>query len=467
MTGTDSPQQTWYETFDAASPLERHRLLTQTLASGLPELDQEVLEYAVASVTQLLMRHNQLEALAGLEQALTGKYQAIRARLLPMLNLSALDRMLFDGAFEQIPAVLEGFTAFEDELPEELWMTLLDRLCFYGCQAPADELARELLSRYGAQPEAGEMLLISRLREQLLLSAIQTYWQSAGDPADRARFDEVIALMQETDAELLAIMYQQRDEAAEAQLAIVLDKFQQGATFSAVHNAQMAFGRWALAEHGLNLFTSAEIMSHAVMLWRSHEKSPESLSLETLVDVDEAQLDAYFQALDEDSELGLDGLVVFCWGLPLVHDWLLKLGLLTQASRDRSRAVLTEMQAAVIEAAGPGLWTYGFVRRWPGVGPEDAALFEASRRASVPLSDDPADSQLFDEADEQVSEAELMAFMTEQLAGLDPQQREQVLNMLANEFGPEAGQALGEELGRIVQPGSGLILPASYRPGDS
>lgn len=463
-TGHDPALEAWYQDFESASPRQRHQMLRDQLQSGSPQLTDDLLEYAVAAVNQMLTRHNLLDELSELGRLLAGKHPEITARIQPVLNMAALDQALFDGQAEPLPELIAGFTGYGGELPDELWMTLLDRLSFYGQTEVSDQLARALWERLAPTRGDEDVLLVSRLREQLLLSAIQTYWLSPQGEADKAAFDTVIASLGEQDPELLDIMYQQRDADSDTQLALVLEKFKKRATFSAVHNAQMAFARWALAEQGLNLYTSCEIASHAVMLWRMNaDRDEPNLSLEQLVALTHDQLDEYFQALDEDTGLGLDGMVLFAWGMPLVLKWLHQLGLMPAEDLQGHAEVLSEMRTAIVEAAGTVLWSYGFARNWPG-NRQEAALFEASRHSSVPLSDDPADSALYDEDDE-ISEEELMAFMSDQLAGLSSEQRGQVMAMLADEFGPEAGAQLEQLLGQ--QGGSGLILPASYRPGQS
>lgn len=446
---TGEAQEAWLLRFDQSSPQGRHAMVREALAQADCGLSQNALSYAVASVNEMLSHFNLIEDMNEIAALLQQNQPAIYAQMLPAINMFEIEKALFEGQPGPIPELLQGLLAYQGPLPDALWLTLLDKLAFYGHPGLAGKLAADLAASFGPERLAEETLLNGRISEHQLLWAVEQAW--AGE-LDDAGYAEVVKRIGYDDDEMRTIAYQQRDASGEDQLAALLNKFRQRATFSAVHNGQMAFARY-MHGRGLNVYTSAEIMSHVVMMWRQNPErnEGEDFSLETLVRLSPAQLEEVFNGFDEDPDAGLDVYSLFAWGLPLVYDWLHAQGLVTAEQVSELHDQVDEMKEAVMEQGEGGLWYNDFVHRWPRPALQseaefaaEAARFRADFEAREPLSDDPADSALFDAEDEDgdFPDEEGLAFMMSQLAGLSPQEKEKMLGMLAEEFGPEAAEGM-------------------------
>ncbi|MEZ0371758.1 MAG: hypothetical protein ACAI44_21880 [Candidatus Sericytochromatia bacterium] len=465
-------QEKWLASFEAASPRQRHAKLLELLAEGPDFLERDTLVFAVATVNEMLARNNLLTEMSQLSDTLRERVPEAYVALIPALNMFSLEEALFLDQGEKLPPLLQGFLDFPDPLPDDIWLIILDKLALHGQAGQAAALATGLSQKFGAEQMAEESLLNARITEHRLLWAIETFWRGPGGEADKRAFDEVVTSFGYDDQELVGILYQQRDASMREQLDVLLDKFHRRATFSAVHNGQMAFGRWMLEKYGLNLYTSSEIMTNAVMIWRMNpDRDNKDLKLERLVRLTREQMNEYLESMAEDPELSLDELAVFCWGLPLVYDWLKELGLVQAKEAEKLVSWLADPRKDFVSDAESSLWTYDFVHRWPrpagmteSAFAAESARFRASHDQSQPLSDDPADSALFDDdpfALEMPEEAEF-DLMLRQLAGLGPAEREKLLKMLADEFGQEAAT---EIQAMLAQPSATLQLLVGGKDG--
>lgn len=444
---SDPAETAWLEGFHEAAPKQRYELLVAELKADKSVIGAEALGYAVASVNQMLAHHNLYEDMKAVTSLLETRYPEQYAAILPATHMLALDEACFENQPEKIPALLEGFLNFEGQIPEDLWLTLIDRLAYYQYGDLAYGLANSVHDHLVTDRNEEDPFQ-NRLRETMLLQGIETCWRN-NTPTTQTDFDQlIIKLGYDQDPEIREIVYQQRDADSQAHLDILLEKFKKRATYSAIHNAQMAFGRSMLAEHNLNLYTSAEIMSHAVMLWRENPaRENEDLTLKQLVKLDEKQLGDYFDAYTEESN-SPDELLTLCWGLPLVYDWLQSQDLVDAAQVSELHNWLSSRQQLVIDELDGALWSYDFVHRWPRpsqVSAEDfqteSSLFRETRHQSEPLSEDPADSALFDDDEDMLNE-DMLGFMMQQLSQLGPEEQEQLLGMMASEFGAEAADEM-------------------------
>ena len=397
--------ESWLQAFDAASPLQRQRLLTKALQSGEPfanSADREPLVAATVLVSQLLAEHNLLAQLRELIDLVEQGAPDVHAALLPAMNHFLLQDALYGQQGDQALGLLEALIAqvgsetgaAGPELAGEEWQAMLSELTFYGRAVAAAGLANRLERRLGEDRLAKDEDLAYALEQHQVFAAIESFWRSAQTDTDHETFLRALQAADIEDIEDLRALTELRDRPAASQLGKVRQSFRERDCDAALLPAQLAFGRWMLENHELNLFTSAWMMEQAFGLWQlAPEKGRPEFSKWGLIKSKDFL--EYCDGLGHHE--ALDGFVLL-WGLPLVCSWLQEQGLANLLVSRHLLSLLPQARAALMQERRGDLWTAAFVLHWPAGLPDqeaETAAFAASREQSTPLSDDPQDSLRF------------------------------------------------------------------------
>lgn len=381
---TDSTPDTWLKDFEAANPSQKHSLLLTALKSS-EMFGDDVLTAAAVNVSQLLAEHNQLEALAELMHALAGRPAA--KVLEPAWRLLSIQDALFNLQTEKLPALLQDLEQFSEDVPAEQWADLLDELAFYGQSAAATQLAHGLQARLGEKALEREEALAFAVERHQVMPAIEAYWRSGGTEADQQAFEQAL-IQADFEPEDFPALTSLRDLSAQAQLGKLKQAFRDREIDAGILPAQLAFGRWMLETHGMNLLTSSQILEQSFALWEltPEQKRPEFAKWAQIKPTD---FDDYCAHLAH--ETGPDAFVLL-WGLPFVNDWLLSVGLSNLFVSHHLLSLLPAAREKLIAERDLAVWTGGFVLNWPV--PEhlpespgnEREHFVASRKKSQPLS---------------------------------------------------------------------------------
>lgn len=460
-------QDKWLDAFDQASPRERHRLLLEALESPRPFLTPDALAFAAATVNQMLAHSNLLTELGKLAGLLQSRAPEAHTMLLPALQMLELNQALFRREADRLPALMQVFLGMASHLPPGQWQMILDQLAGFGYTALAAECAAMVQQKLGPGLLEIEEDLDFALENHQLYRCFETYWNSQQGASDRKELSQAIraALEDETDAKFFL---RQADCDYAQHLARLKESLMQRDVIAALSHAQLAFGRWMHQQHELPLYVSARMLAAVFVIW-TQPPLKGSLALDRLAKVEPRQLREAFEIYEFEGADLLESFF-FIWGLPHVYAWLESLGHVGPRESEKIAQFAEACKEEIYNSRNLALWSFDFVHRWPKpphLSPEafaaEVARFRATHDRALPLSDNPADNALFDEALDE--DAPLEGGLTEEmvdelldhLATLRPDQREHLLSVMALEFGPEAAtevrQLLKQQHPELDKPG--------------
>jgi hypothetical protein len=397
-------QEKWLERFQQASPKERFEMLNQTLEEPVLPLDHEVLSYAVASVSQMLGHHNLLAEQKALVAKLENKAPESHAQVKGIQALVDLQEALFlnkPEAFDELFAIWLN-PALEVPPPFPL---ILKNLAYYGYNGEAANLAQKLSAKMGKKALEEDELLdfaLEQHRIHYLFEQIVHALQEGVDP-DWAAFESGLRDLGIRSKQEQGFFREQWESSDKVQMSRLRTALIDGDPELSLFHSRVLFSRWMYKNHRLNLFTGGDMIQHALEMWLTN--APEPLpNLEKLVQIDEAQLEDYFERLELDPEWDLLDAFTLIWGLPHVYDWLVEMSICKPALRGQVMNFLDKLRPQLIDRRENALWGYDFVHRWPrpeGIEPADFELetkaFGLTLQQSTPLSENPEDSKFFDE----------------------------------------------------------------------
>lgn len=445
-------QDKWLDAFDAASPLERHRLLREALEAPKPILTPDAMAFVAATVNQMLAHSNQLDELESLTLLLERQSPAAHAMLQPALLALELNLALYRQQQDRLPLLMRQVVQLASHLPAQQLQLILDQLASFGHVALAAESAALIQQRLGPALLEIEEELDYVLETHQLYRVIETYWRSEGD--ETARRQLAIELRQALEDETDVRFFRRQAEASEAELlARLKESLMQRDVSAALSHAQLAFGRWMLKQHDLPLYISAKMLQEVFVIW-TQPPLKGSLALDRLTRLEPRQLNEAFEIYEFDGDDLLQSFY-FVWGLPQVYAWLAALGFGHERENEKIQAFSESCKPEIYHSRGLALWSFDFVHSWPrppllseADWSAEIARFRARFAESLPLSDNPGDNQYFDEQEDAFAEAEaglseeMIVELLVHLQSLRPEQQEHLLGVLAIEYGPEAAETV-------------------------
>ncbi|MEZ0367803.1 MAG: hypothetical protein ACAI44_01815 [Candidatus Sericytochromatia bacterium] len=419
----------WLDSFQAASPRDRYQMLCNALEAPCLLLEPRDLGHAMASVSQILSRHNHFDAQLELAEQLRQRAPEVYQQILPVQNLLRLQDALFRERPDEITALLTSWCENLDLTPPDVLLMAWRYLIAHGQSEAALSLAQGLMGL--TADEDLEALARSLQIDTCIESVLQQ--QIAAVPVDWKAFERRLKELGLNPAERKGC--RQRLSASETeQLIAILDACEHRDP-QLYAWALPAFGRWMLEQHGLSLLLSRELLAQAIALW---DWSNHKRELNEHIRFSRAQLQDY---LDQPPHLtGLDqfDVVLLLWGLPYVYDWLVSVDFCTPPQAQAIQGHLAVGRAVVFKTIGPSLWSYAFVHRWPAPANTDATAraeearhLRATREQTRPLGTRPEDSRNFDDPElpEAVFEQLLNLLASQDVRGI--QQLEPLLEYLS------------------------------------
>ncbi len=378
----------WLTSFEATVPAERHQLLLNVL--NLPPsltVSEADLTSAAVNHSQQLAEHNQLEAIQELMQAL-GERPAAKV-LEPAWRLLQIQQALFEKELNQLNPLLNNLEAFATDIPPDQWADLLDELAYYSQAEAASRLAQALQDSLGEDALAKTENLAFAVERHQVMPAVETYWRSAATAEDKQVFQQAMLAADFESIDLPALT-ELSELSAQAQLSKLKQAFRDRDLDAALLPAQMAFGRWLLEKHSLNLATASQMIEQAFALWElaPADKRPE---FSKWAQIKPADFLDYCEHLSHEN--GPDAFVLL-WGLPFVNAWLLETGLSNLFVSHHLLSLLKSAREQLFKERGPAVWTGGFVINWPLPEPSPdidiqavQAYFKQAKQQRLPLSE--------------------------------------------------------------------------------
>ncbi|PIQ25020.1 hypothetical protein COW36_16335 [bacterium (Candidatus Blackallbacteria) CG17_big_fil_post_rev_8_21_14_2_50_48_46] len=441
-------QQKWLEQFQQASPQGRYDLLKDVLQAPQIFLEEEVLAYAVASVSQILGHSNLLAEQRALAALLSEKAPAVYAEIEGIQALVELQEALFENQIERLPALLEIWLKPGREVPPPFGL-ILKTLAYFGLAEEAAAFAAKIATHLGKKALAEDESLDFALEQHRIHQVFETLLhalQEGIDP-DWNAFESGLRDLGIRSKQEQGFFREQLESSDKVQMNRLRTALSEGDPELALFHCRQVFGRWMYKHHRLNLFTSGDMAQHALEMWLN--QAPEPLpAFEKLVRVKPEQVREYFEKLEYDPEWDLLDAFALLWGLPHVYDWLHDLGIVNPAQRDEVLQIIAELKPELIQRRENALWSYGFVHRWPrplcieaSVFAAEAESFAQTHRATTPLSTNPEDSHLFDEEFPAIPD-ELVDSVGAMLEEQGPEVLEGLLKEIEEQMGHEAVGAL-------------------------
>lgn len=457
-----SASERWLHTFQAVSPAERCLMLPQALNQG-PELEADTLRMAFATVSQMLTKANRYDEQQQLAEALRRRSPDIFAEIQPVQNLMQLQQALFSGRLEAIPDLIASWIALRAVTPVQVKAFATRLLVLYGQTDPALALATGL-----AQPPT-EAFLREHLRILEIENGIeQVLRQQAQGQA--VAWDKLRARLQGLDAFAFEVLQQRLSVSESASQIALLDAFESRLS-SLTDWALIAFARWMLAEHGLSVLISSDLLGAAWPLWDAGSRKR---SLAEYVTFTSAQLERYLTT----AELEPLDTMLLLWGLPYVYDWLVSADFCPPGQAQKCLTLLGRYRQLLRDNPENALWGFAFFSDWPapyGVAAAEwaaeVAEIRADRERILPLSEHPGDSAPFDADWPDVAEAAAPAdadfdALLGRLASQDEQALAQ-LEALLGRLSPEQMERLQAFVLQLEFGAAASAKPASTRKSKS
>jgi hypothetical protein len=423
----------WLQRFESASPASRYQLLKDALDAPRLALDRETLAHAVATVGQILARHNHFDAQMALAAKLRQRSPEVYRMILPIQNLLELQEALFRSQPEQIPALIKSWLAEPKATPMAVLLMGMRFLIAYGQIDAALSLAKGLT---GPSREVADLLRIDACQEGILRRQIDA------QPIDWDAFRKTLAGLGLPASDIQACQHRLAASQGDVTLALYVACRQQDD--SLYDWAKLAFGRWMLEQHGMSLLLSRDLISRAIALWSRSNQHPR---LSEHIRFSRTQLQAYLDQPDSSPDFVLMDAFMLLWGLPLVYDWLVAKGLCSPRRRDLVTEHLAAVKPIFLEAVGAQIWSYRFVLDWPSdLDPEtraaEAESFRAARERPRPLGQRPEDSFSFDQPEipDHVVDQLLALLAAQDIRGM------QGLTALIDRLNPQQMMAIQKQL---------------------